>query len=435
MGMSASQARLLSITARLSDNEQTAQALSFAKERLADRSEQITEEYNNALAATKLQIMTGFADGAASFSDVSFSLLSSPQVTTLGKQYIVTNTDGKVLVSNAVAQAFINAAGSCNMFLGALGYSISDVNPALKGRNVITHTGEPQVQTSAHEAVVEKIHEAWDKYFVSIGKTDYDISPLDEDNPDYHPWEFKFYNHSNDIGDGHATISLDGGVTENILNYEGTNKAQLDLYNYAMAITESFYSGVYNFNYVDNNGQQVATTTNEHYFANIKTNYNPDNTSEVTYYKNLFDKMLSSGFYSYTNTPALANNDPDHWIYQAPAAGGNKVDGSPLTDSHTFEQYLKEGKLILHSFSTTKGKFEKTSISADTCFQEVEDKTKIAQAESKYTNDLQQLEKLDSRYDLQLKRLDTEHNTLQTEYEAVKKVINKNVESSFKIFS
>ena len=80
MGMAASQARLLSITARLSDNEQSGQTLSYAKERLADRTDQVTAEYNEALKATKLQIMTGYADGAASYTDISFAMLTSSQV-------------------------------------------------------------------------------------------------------------------------------------------------------------------------------------------------------------------------------------------------------------------------------------------------------------------------------------------------------------------
>jgi len=433
MGMAASQARLLSITARLSDNEQTSQALSFAKERLADRSEQITDEYNNALSATKLQIMTGYADGTASFSDVSFSMLSCPQVLTLGKQYIVTNPEGKVLVDNRVAQAFLTACGSCNVFLGILGYSISDVNPSLKASD--------SPQTAAHDDIIEKIHQAWDRYFVSIGKTDYDSS-----DP-FHPWVFQYHNRPNvedfpgaipvpsRIGNGYATITMmmddgSGGLIpdpdhdDEILAYEGTTQAQLDLYNYAMAITESFYS-------ID---ETTPYQINAHDFMRIKTNYSMDNTSEITYYKNLFDKMLSAGFYSYTNTPALAASDPDHWIYQTPTATPGTTDGSPLNDAHTFEEYLRSGKLILNSFSKTKSTFEKISVSSDTCFQEVQDKTKIAQAEAKYTNDLKQLEKLDSRYDLQLKRLDTEHNTLQTEYESVKKVISNNVQNSFKTF-
>ena len=45
------------------------------------------------------------------------------------------------------------------------------------------------------------------------------------------------------------------------------------------------------------------------------------------------------------------------------------------------------------------------------------------------------LENKDKKLDLELKRLDTEHSALQTEYDSVKSVVDKNVESSFKIFS
>lgn len=44
------------------------------------------------------------------------------------------------------------------------------------------------------------------------------------------------------------------------------------------------------------------------------------------------------------------------------------------------------------------------------------------------------LQQEDRTLELQLKQLDTEHNAIQTEIDAVKKVIEKNVESSFKVF-
>ena len=53
MGMAASQARLLSITARLTNNENSGQSISYSKQRLADQTQQITNEYNEALEATK----------------------------------------------------------------------------------------------------------------------------------------------------------------------------------------------------------------------------------------------------------------------------------------------------------------------------------------------------------------------------------------------
>lgn len=418
MGMAASQARLLSITARLSDNEQSGQQLSYAKERLADRTDQVTKEYNEALKATKLQVMTGYADGAASYTDISFKTLTSPQVvSSLGRQYCVTDKKGRVLVDPDVAKAFINAKGSLNAFLGALTekqggpFSVSDVDPAKKANGTID------------DDIVDKIHQAWDKYFNSVGKK-IGNGPDDEN----HKWTFSYFDNSNKIGDGYATITVAGtGVNNEALNFEGTNKEQLELYNYAMAITESYYS-------------------ESHNFENIQTKYDKGNSSMMNYYTNLYNKMLTSGFYSYTDTFAdTQGENGKHWVYNTDLYKGinmtqtdntkaQKTDGTPLQDANTFEQFLRNGELLLETFSKSEGKFVSTSLSEDTCIQEVEDDTKIAIAQAQYEDDLAQIQRLDSRYDLQMKQLDTEHNTLQTEYESVKNVITKNVESSFKTF-
>ena len=460
MGMAASQARLLSITARLSDNEQAGQQLSYAKERLADRTDQVTKEYNEALSATKLQIMTGYADGAASYTDISFNMLTSPQVVSqLGKQYCVTDTKGRVLVSPDVAEAYQKAHGSLNAFLGALTeeqggpYSISDVDPSKK------------VDSNPDPAIVSKIHEAWDKYFNSIGKSfmaktefkEYDASSgtfVDKGSSTdvSHDWTFEFVETGNKIGEGYVTISYptayksetdsDGNtqvipsgnpVTE-LICYEGTNQEQLDLYNYAMAITESYYSKGSTIT-IENGEPPVTYDVHDYQGANVM--YDQGNSSMISYYTNLYNKMLSSGYYSYTDTADTAMKDSEHWIYDAAlgyGASSATTDGTPLQDPNTFETFLKDGKLLLETFSKSANKFVSISISADTCIQEVEDDTKIAAAEAKYEADLAQIQRLDSRYDLQMKQLDTEHNTLQTEYESVKNIITKNVESSFKTF-
>ena len=58
MGMAASQGRLLSITARLSNNEFEQQSIAYSKQRLSDDSEQINDKYLDALNQTKYQILT-----------------------------------------------------------------------------------------------------------------------------------------------------------------------------------------------------------------------------------------------------------------------------------------------------------------------------------------------------------------------------------------
>ncbi len=64
-----------------------------------------------------------------------------------------------------------------------------------------------------------------------------------------------------------------------------------------------------------------------------------------------------------------------------------------------------------------------------------ENETAIAIAEVKYKNAMTEIENQDKKYDQDLKNLDSEHSALQTEYDSIKSVIDKNVERSFKAFS
>ena len=59
----------------------------------------------------------------------------------------------------------------------------------------------------------------------------------------------------------------------------------------------------------------------------------------------------------------------------------------------------------------------------------------MAIAEQVYQTQMDNLESQDKQFDLQLNKLESEHNALQTEYDSVKSVISKNVEKSFNIFN
>ena len=72
MGMAAGQARLLSITQRLNDNELKAQSITRAKTRLSDSMSAIGEEYIEALNRTQLKYSTYDADGNV-LDEVTFS--------------------------------------------------------------------------------------------------------------------------------------------------------------------------------------------------------------------------------------------------------------------------------------------------------------------------------------------------------------------------
>lgn len=75
MGLSASQARLLSLTARMHDIEYKAQNLEAQKLQMANKSQQVYAEYEDALNRTKVQYKTIGADGSAAFKDATLKAL------------------------------------------------------------------------------------------------------------------------------------------------------------------------------------------------------------------------------------------------------------------------------------------------------------------------------------------------------------------------
>ena len=444
MGMAASQARLLSITARLSNNENTGQNISYAKQRLADQSQQITNEYNEALDATKLTVLTGFNGAEANYEDISYNRMTCLQMAETTKQYVVTDTKGRVLVTEQIADAYTASKGDYNKFLAQLGYSQADMY-IQKNAEGSTDEENQKIKVEQQKAL-KQIHEAWDKYFETVGIT------LGDPEHDTYTEEFRWNNtyasvvmngdlkyvdqNGNPIdasevstkgysfiGDGYT--SYKDGDEWKPLSYEGTTKESKDLFDYAMALTEA-----YNRTEEEINGVKGDKFDLEAY----KTAANSDNASALKYYKNLFNRMQQNGMFTYTDTPAKATKFEGYEYSQA-TTGTGKVTKNPLKDNYTFEAALRDGSLRLEYYSTTERKFKSTTISEDNCIQEVPDERAIARAESKYTQDMADLESKDKQFDLELKKLDTEHNALQTEYDSVKNVVDKNVESTFKIFS
>ena len=442
--MAASQARLLSITARLTNNENSGQSISYSKQRLADQTQQITNEYNEALNTTKLTVLTGFNGSDATYTDISYETMTGKQMAANTKQYVVTDTKGRILVTEDIANAYKQSAGNYNQFLAKLGYSQSD----MQVQNVA------KTNKSDKADAVQKIHDAWDKYFASVG-----IECDDDDHKGFLE-EYKWTNvlDTNDkgefldqkgnvissdevaskgyssVGSGYvsrAVIGKDGTATGEYqaINYEGTSDESKQLYDYAMAITEAFMR----------TDESIATdqkSKNQAYvIGDYKSAIFSDNKAELNYYKNIYDKMQSSGYFTYTNIPAKANADSEHYKYASVGTGtAGNVQKSPLKDNTVFEAALRDGSLRLEYYSTTSKEFKTTTISEDNCIQEVADERAIARAESKYNQDMQDLENQDKKLDLELKKLDTEHSALQTEYDSVKNVVDKNVENSFKTF-
>lgn len=95
MGMSASQARLLSITARINDIEFKSQSVSNTKIRLADESEQVAKKYTEALNKQKLTY-TDWSSGTAQKIDLNSANLKGA----LAGQFKLVDAQGRQVVYN-----------------------------------------------------------------------------------------------------------------------------------------------------------------------------------------------------------------------------------------------------------------------------------------------------------------------------------------------
>lgn len=119
MGMAASQARLLTITARLTDNELKSQSINNAKMRLATQSSQASEKYINALNQANLMFSNYDASGSEQSQLLTFNALTA--FSSYNNQYGLVNAAGQLLVSESEAKIFEAAGGNLNDYLQAHG--------------------------------------------------------------------------------------------------------------------------------------------------------------------------------------------------------------------------------------------------------------------------------------------------------------------------
>ncbi len=102
MGLSSSQARLLSITARLTDNEYRTQRLTNARLKLTDISDAARVQYQNALDSNKFVYTAFDSTGANVKTDLTPAVLYQYQPSK--NQYAIVNQAGNIMVSSIDAK-------------------------------------------------------------------------------------------------------------------------------------------------------------------------------------------------------------------------------------------------------------------------------------------------------------------------------------------
>ena len=410
MGMSASQARLLTITARIHDVEFQAQSIQNAKIQLANQSDRVYDEYVNALDATTLTLNAiDPISGNTSTVTACFRNLCSRSraLAANGETYALRDKRGRLIVEedimeaweefNLGGQSLSNGPHAFAMFM--LGYD----------ENIFSL--EEMYSESGTSDNVTSIREAEQAVYAAEYGEDEDLEALHNDVMET---LLEIYPNAGSIYDT-GDLELDG------------NSEQVKAYKDALnAYKDKLYS--------KHAGTIYGLSTGE-------LDMNKYNTSKVDV-SELYnaEKDFNTAMYNYFVS-----------IYrQIEACGGcvsiedyNGPEGDASTNSDWLKSMIESGEISLNvaEYNTKTGKFtlEASSPSSESVVSYTEtsqiDSTAVAKAEAKYEHAMRQIDKKDKEYDLDLAELDTERQALTKEYESVKTVIDENIERTFGIFS
>ena len=110
-----------------------------------------------------------------------------------------------------------------------------------------------------------------------------------------------------------------------------------------------------------------------------------------------------------------------------------------LDNVDNFQKALQDGIYYLGTYDIDEEEgisgFNTKSLDAYSSISEVYDKTDDAVAQAEYDKIQSQIQSKDKKLEMILDQIETERNAVNTEMESVKKVIEENIDSSFKVFS
>lgn len=129
----------------------------------------------------------------------------------------------------------------------------------------------------------------------------------------------------------------------------------------------------------------------------------------------------------------------EHLLNEIGNCGAYIEDDSNLNNSDWLQEQLKNGGLFLSVYKKDKGNGESgfKNIqwdSGDNLITQVDDDSQIATAKAEHEKKLYKLNNADKMYELEVKKLDTEHSSTKNRMDTIKKLIDENIKSNYNSF-
>lgn len=384
MGMSASQARLLSLTSRLHDVEFQAQGVQAQKIALATRKDQVYREYTNALDATKYEVMIqDQASGYTDYVEANFKTCCTFNDSMVRQYALRDNQTGKIMVSNEIAEAYELYGNDKYTFAYAMmGFTES-------------FSEKDWHYTHGCEIGVGQAQDIYDNYggFSETG-TGYDLYMTDV--------EAKVF-------EDHPSAELQA-LYDSMVKIKDDTARQAALLDFRDALYATLGSEIFE-------ATQDIRSANDSRYTGENDTYQ-DVKREIEYYATLWEAINEAGGYTTIDERNVSGENSDEW----------------------FKNMVEAGLVTILAFDETGAEDEWSETSVATSLgmnylQEVEDTELIKKAEIEYEYQLALINDKDAEYDNKLNQLETERTAITTEMESIQTVIDENQQRTFEIFN
>ena len=550
MGLSASQARLLSITSRLSDNELRSQSITNAKSALSTKTSQASQEYLNSLNETKMLFSTYDESGNKVQTKLTGAALS--QYAPLKNQYTLVNSDGQALVSELDATNYKDSA-NISEFLEKYGFSnVFEEKVSLvtnqgkyakaneeyeklyqdwltkrpKVTDYTTETEKPSTNNEIYNAVINSggclsgaigglgcyMHVLSDLIGVGTVTTSDGHTYEIKDNIGWN-WNSALHEKtkfapiteklkkghcSGDVIEGgtqqettsYGTVTVGGPASDPNMSlwqrcvdllwevhdeYDGTSTGgnatpeslakffyfvEHDLKQAEKEIVKVTDWDKYNEAVEDWKKTEPKKPDEEDFKEEVASLDQTQKSDEGQWYINLWHRMNGASNYKVTingvdngehdtKSDGVISGDniksPTNGLTENGKILWTVLEDGLMNSDEWLNYALKNRVVTMERVNYTEPTEDGTGIKEYTWtsiiysnaldISEEENEKAITEAEVKYKQALSDIESKDKQYDNIIRRLDTEHNALQTEYETIKSVITKNLERTLKMYS